>query len=84
MSAIFKPEPIKWEDIEGGLGADELERISNFVWEYCYSDEPKTYDGDEELSTDLVFFSEAWDKIDGNFDTLKRPSARRKTVSRRI
>lgn len=70
MSAIFKPEPIKWEDIEGGLGADEIEKISNFVWEYCYSDEPKTYDADEELGTDMIFFAEAWEKIDGSFDTV--------------
>ncbi len=78
MSPIFKPTPLSWEDIEGGLGEDIEAEIANFMYEYCYNasdDEgnPRHWDSDEELQTDLVFFEEAWNKIDGNRDEIADP-----------
>lgn len=76
MSPIFKPTPISWGDIEGGLGETTEERICDFVWEYCYPDEegnPRRWNSDEELPVDLAFFEEAWDKIAGNRDEIATP-----------
>lgn len=58
MNPIFKPTALSWEDIEGGLGEAIEEEIGNFMWEYCYSDDegnPRSWDSDEELQTDLAF-----------------------------
>lgn len=41
------------------------EEIRGFVYEYCYPDEPADYGDDEELANELVFFSEAWEKLEG-------------------
>jgi len=76
MSPIFTPVPISWEDIEGGLGEGIKQEIANFIYEYCYADDegaPRYWDSDEELPTDLAFFEEAWDKIDGNRDEIANP-----------
>lgn len=76
MNQIFKPTAISWEDIEGGLGEVVEEQICNFMWEYCYPDDegcPRSWDSDEELPTDLAFFAEAWQKIDGNRDEIATP-----------
>lgn len=76
MNPIFKPTALSWEDIEGGLGEVIEEEIGNFMWEYCYSDDegnPRSWDSDEELQTDLAFFAEAWQKIDGNRDEIATP-----------
>ena len=76
MNPIFKPTALSWEDIEGGLGEAIEEEIGNFMWEYCYSDDegnPRSWDSDEELQTDLAFFAEAWQKIDGNRDEIADP-----------
>ncbi len=73
MNPIFKPTPLSWEDIEGGVGEDLREEISKFVWENCYPDEPKRWDDDEELQTDLVFFAETWEKVDGSRDEIATP-----------
>jgi len=48
------------------------------MYEYCYNasdDEgnPRHWDSDEDLPTDLVFFEEAWNKIDGNRDEIADP-----------
>lgn len=66
MSPIFKPTPISWEDIAGGFGEDLVKEIENFTWENCYPDEPIQWDSDEELSADLAFFAETWNKLGGN------------------
>lgn len=65
MGCIFKPEPLTWEDIDGGRGEMRLEEIREFISEYCYAEEPANYDDDEELANELVYFSEAWEKLDG-------------------
>ncbi len=65
MSAIFKPEPLTWEDIDGGLGEAELEMIRTFINDFCYPDEPVNYPDDEQLPNDLVFFAEEWERLDG-------------------
>lgn len=64
MSAIFKPEPLTWEDIGGGLGEAELETIRTFINDFCYPDEPVNYPDDEQLPNDLVFFAEEWERLD--------------------
>ena len=33
----------------------------------------RNWDGDEELQTDLAFFAEEWQKIDGNRDEIATP-----------
>lgn len=66
MSAIFKPTPLSWEDVEGGLGEATLETIREFIGKYAYGDENvQKSDSDEELANDLAFFSEKWERIDG-------------------
>ena len=64
MSAIFKPEPLTWEDVDGGLGEVELEAIRAFVNDFCYPDETANYPDDEQLPNDLVFFAEKWELLD--------------------
>lgn len=66
MGIIFKPEPLTWEDIDGGRGEMVQEEIEEFISEYCYPDEPASYENDEELANELVFFAEAWEKLGGN------------------
>ena len=78
MSAIFKPEPLTWEDIDGGLGEAELETIRTFINDFCYPDEPVNYPDDEQLPNDLVFFAEEWERLDG------WPSYRRKSDAFKI
>ncbi len=56
MSAIFKPEPLTWEDIDGGLGEAELEMNRTFINDFCYPDEPVNYPDDEQLPNDLCIF----------------------------
>lgn len=73
MGAIFKPTPIEWADIDGGLGEETKEEINDFIYEYCYGDEdgkPRHWESDEELSNDLQFFMEAWEKIDGTREEI--------------
>lgn len=65
MGCIFKPERLTWEDIEGGRGELTLEAIEAFVNDYCYNRELADYSDDEELSNELIFFSEAWEKVNG-------------------
>lgn len=66
MSAIFKPTPLSWEDIEGGVGETEIERIREFVGEYGYDTEKIPHsDDDESLANDIVFFSDQWERVDG-------------------
>lgn len=59
--AIFKPQELTWEDIEGGFGERQREEIDAFVSEYCY--EPPQSDSDEELANDLSFFEGTWDQL---------------------
>lgn len=66
MGIIFKPEPLTWEDIDGGRGEMVQEEIEEFISEYCYPDESTSYENDEELVNELVFFAEAWEKLGGN------------------
>ena len=76
MNPIFKPTPLSWEDIEGGFGEVIEEEIGNFMWEYCCPDDegnPRYWDSDEELPTDLAFFAEAWQKIDGIRNEIADP-----------
>ena len=56
---IFKPEPMTWEDIDGGRGELAQDEIRDFVNEYCYADEPVDYGDDGDLANELVFFAEA-------------------------
>lgn len=63
MGCIFKPEPLSWEDIDGGRGELITEEIEAFISDYCYQDEPADYGDDGELANELVFFSEAWEKV---------------------
>lgn len=63
MGCIFKPEPLSWADIEDGRGEMIMDEIRDFVSEYCY--EPDNHSDDEELANELVFFAEAWEKMDG-------------------
>lgn len=65
MGCIFKPEPLSWEDIDGGRGDLTVEAIREFIAEHCSPDEPVDYGDDGELANELVFFEEAWEKIDG-------------------
>ena len=65
MGCIFKPEQLSWEDIDGGRGELIIEEIEAFVSDYCYQDEPADYGDDGELANELVFFSEAWEKLNG-------------------
>lgn len=65
MGCIFKPEPLTWEDIDGGRGELAQDEIRDFVNEYCYADEPVDYGDDGDLANELVFFAEAWEKLDG-------------------
>lgn len=76
MNPIFKPTALSWEDIEGGLGEAVEEEVDNFIYKYCYTDDEgnlRNWGGDEELQTDLAFFEEAWEKIDGNRDEIATP-----------
>lgn len=41
------------------------EEIEAFISDYCYQDEPADYGDDGELANELVFFSEAWEKLSG-------------------
>lgn len=68
MNPIFKPTALSWEDIEGGLGESTIEAINHFTWDYCYQDteNPKCWDNDEALQTDLVFFRDAWARVASN------------------
>lgn len=65
MGCIFKPEQLSREDIDGGRGELIVEEIEAFVSDYCYQDEPADYGDDGELANELVFFSEAWEKLNG-------------------
>lgn len=65
MGAIFKPTPLVWEDLAGGMGAKIIEEIDDFICEYCYSDEPVQWANDEDLATALTFFAEAWERVNG-------------------
>lgn len=65
MGCIFKPEPLSWEDIDGGRGELRQDEIRDFISEYCYANEPIDCDDDGELANELVFFAEAWEKVDG-------------------
>lgn len=65
MGAIFKPEPLSWEDIDGGCGEALLETIRAFIEEFCYTDEPMNFPYDEQLTNDLIFFAEEWERLDG-------------------
>ena len=65
MGAIFKPEPLTWEDINGGCGEALLETIRTFIEDVCYTDEPADYPYDEQLTNDLIFFAEEWERLDG-------------------
>ena len=65
MGAIFKPEPLSWEDINGGCGEALLETIRAFIEEFCYIDEPVNFPYDEQLTNDLIFFAEEWERLDG-------------------
>ena len=73
MNPIFKPVPLTWGDIEGGLGEALGEEIVNLMYEHCYPDEPRTWDTDEELPNDLAYFAEVWDRIDGSRDEISTP-----------
>lgn len=70
MSCIFKPEPLTWEDIDGGHGELRQDEIREFISEYCYPDEPADYGDDEELANELVFFAEAWERLDGYYTSI--------------
>lgn len=58
MGAIFKPEPLSYEDIDGGRGEMRLEEMRWFSENICYHDEPVDYPDDEELPNELVYFAE--------------------------
>lgn len=66
MGTFFKPTPLTWEDVEGGLGEATQEGINDFVWEYCQNEEFIKWANDEELGNDLTFFTEAWERVAGN------------------
>ena len=66
MGTFFKPTPLTWEDVKGGLGEVIQEGINDFVWEYCQPEEPIKWADDEELGNDLAFFAEAWEQVDRN------------------
>ena len=70
MGCIFKPEKLTWEDIDGGRGELRQDEIREFISEYCYPDEPADYGDDEELANELVFFAEAWEKLDGYYTPI--------------
>lgn len=70
MGCIFKPEPLSWEDIDGGRGELRQDEIREFISEYCYPDEPADYGDDEELANELVFFAEAWERLDGYYTSI--------------
>ena len=80
MSAIFKPEPLTWEDIDGGLGEVELQTIGPFVNDFCYPDETVNYPDDEQLPNDLVFFAEEWERLVG-WESYRRKSDAFKTTA---
>ncbi len=42
-----------------------VSHILYFISDYCYQDEPADYGDDGELANELVFFSEAWEKLSG-------------------
>lgn len=65
MGAIFKPEPLSYEDIDGGQGEIRLEQMREFVQDICYPDEPVIYPDDEELPMELVYFAEELERLDG-------------------
>ena len=64
MGVIFQPEPLSWEDIDGGQGERLLEEIRGFISDSCYPEEPARY-YDEDLLNELVFFAEKWERLDG-------------------
>lgn len=70
MGCIFKPEPLTWEDIDGGRGELRQDEIREFISECCYPDEPADYGDDEELANELVFFAEAWERLDGYYTSI--------------
>lgn len=65
MNPIFKPSPLTWEDIKGGVGENLEAEIGEFICEYCYPEEPRTWGSDDDLENDLVFFSETWERVGG-------------------
>ena len=65
MGAIFKPEPLSYEDIDGGRGEMRLEEMRWFSENICYHDEPVDYPDDEELPNELVYFAEELSRLDG-------------------
>ncbi len=65
MGTIFKPEPLSWEDIDGGRGEIRLEQMREFAGNVCYPDEPVDYPDDEELPMELVYFAEELERLDG-------------------
>lgn len=81
MSAFFKPTPLTWEDVEGGLGEVIQEAINDFIWEYCQPEEPIKWTDNDELANDLVFFAEAWEQIDGNGWSSREVSDPRQTAA---
>ena len=60
--AIFKPQKLDWDDIDGGLGEQVADEINNFIGEHCY--EPRQYDSDENLPNELAEFAERWDHLE--------------------
>lgn len=65
MGCIFKPEELTWDDIDGGRGELIQNEIREFISEYCYPDEPIEYGDGGELANGLVYFAEAWEKLEG-------------------
>lgn len=65
MGVIFKPTPLTWGDLDGGMGAGIIEEIDSFLWEYHYSGDLVKWVDDEELTNSLTFFAEAWEKVNG-------------------
>lgn len=63
MGAIFKPQELSWEDIEGGVGESMQEAVREFISEYAYGD--YSCDSDETLIGDIAYLSEEWEKLDG-------------------
>lgn len=59
--AIFKPQKLSWEDVDGGFGEQIMEQIEEFIISHCY--EPEEYEDDENLINELVFFAENWDNL---------------------
>ena len=65
MGCIFKPQPLTWDDIDGGLGETIYDRIFNFI---CY--EPDfTDDVLNEYQTEYYDFVEYFDKFRSRYDS---------------